>query len=132
MTDTTNPDYYQSGPFECIRLAEQYSFNVGNVIKYVWRYRLKEHPKEDLQKALWYAREANIRGESFNRIRWFEKPEGGIFLSRLDPFTLIWVKMIHCKSQTEREFWNAMFDDDKNDGTKVIQALETLIEETSE
>lgn len=38
MADAVNPDYYENGPFECILLAEQYSFNVGNMIKYVWRH----------------------------------------------------------------------------------------------
>lgn len=132
MTDATNPDYYESGPFECITLAEQFSFNVGNVIKYLWRYKDKGHPKADLEKALWYAKRANDRGESFNRIRWFESPynrDKG-FVSRLDAFTLIWVKLIHCKSKTETAVWRALFED-KNDGTEVIQALENLIKETA-
>ena len=33
MADAVNPDYYENGPFECILLAEQYSFNVGNMIQ---------------------------------------------------------------------------------------------------
>lgn len=41
MADAVNPDYYENGPFECILLAEQYSFNVGNMIKYVWRHKGK-------------------------------------------------------------------------------------------
>lgn len=132
MTDT-NPEYYKDGPFECIRLSEQFSFSVGNVIKYVWRYKDKGHPREDLEKALWYARNAHERGESFNRIPWFDNPHDkrGTFRSKLDALTLIWVKYLHCKSRTERDFWAAMFDDDENDGTKVIQTLEKLIEETA-
>ena len=59
MTDNVNhPQHYENGPFECILLTEQYSFNVGNMIKYVWRHKAKGHPKEDLEKALWYAQRA--------------------------------------------------------------------------
>lgn len=36
MTDNVDhPQHYENGPYECILLAEQYSFNVGNMIKYV-------------------------------------------------------------------------------------------------
>ena len=62
MTDNVNrPQHYENGPFECILLTEQYSFNVGNMIKYVWRHKAKGHPKEDLQKAL--VRETRRRGQ---------------------------------------------------------------------
>lgn len=69
MADAVNPDYYENGPFECILLAEQYSFNVGNMIKYVWRHKDKGHPKEDLQKALWSHRERKpMRLSAWNMI----------------------------------------------------------------
>lgn len=132
MTDSVNsPAHYESGPFECINLAEQYSFNVGNMIKYVWRHRMKGHPLEDLRKALWYANRAKERGEAFNRIRWFDGPGGKKFQSRLDPWTLIWIVCIHSKSKTERAFWTALLKDD-NDGATVIDAIEQLIKETQE
>ena len=60
-----HPKYYENGPFECILLAEQYSFNVGNCLQYVWRHKDKGHPKEDLEKALWYAKQAIAREEAF-------------------------------------------------------------------
>lgn len=66
MTDNVDhPQHYENGPYECILLAEQYSFNVGNMIKYVWRHKDKGHPKEDLQKALWYAKRAVEDSEGF-------------------------------------------------------------------
>ena len=40
-----------------------HNFCVGNAIKYVWRYRLKGRPLEDLQKAEWYLRKAIDNGE---------------------------------------------------------------------
>ena len=71
MTDNVNhPQHYENGPFECILLTEQYSFNVGNMIKYVWRHKDKGHPKEDLEKALWYAQRAKANGESFAAYPW--------------------------------------------------------------
>lgn len=44
--DTVNhPHHYEGVPCECILLAEQYSFNIGSMIKYVWRHDRKGHAK---------------------------------------------------------------------------------------
>lgn len=40
-------------PIECIDVTRHLNFNVGNAIKYLWRYKNK-NGKEDLQKAIWY------------------------------------------------------------------------------
>jgi hypothetical protein len=40
---------------ECIHIAEAFNYNLGNVIKYVWRAGLKtQDPLQDLQKAAKY------------------------------------------------------------------------------
>ena len=52
-----NPSYYQNHPsgVECITITRHFNFNLGNVIKYVWRAGLKStSPLEDLKKARWY------------------------------------------------------------------------------
>jgi hypothetical protein len=58
MTDSTiNPRHYKKHPsgVECIDVAEHMGFNLGNVIKYVWRAGLKNKKRlEDLEKAAWY------------------------------------------------------------------------------
>jgi hypothetical protein len=42
-------------PVECIVIAEQFNFNRGNAIKYVWRAGKKtDSPLQDLRKAVWY------------------------------------------------------------------------------
>lgn len=59
--DNTNPEYYKSGKIECIDAIEvaiqdlqgASALCVGNVIKYVWRYKNK-NGVEDLKKARWY------------------------------------------------------------------------------
>ena len=38
---------------ECIDVTRHLSFNIGNAIKYLWRYKDK-NGIEDLQKAIWY------------------------------------------------------------------------------
>lgn len=45
-----------NGDVECIQVTEHMTFNVGNVIKYLWRNGLKNgQPQvQDLKKALWY------------------------------------------------------------------------------
>jgi hypothetical protein len=49
------PNHYRQHPsgVEAIQITEHFSFNLGNVIKYVWRADLK-NGLEDLEKARWY------------------------------------------------------------------------------
>lgn len=53
-----NPFYYK-GKIECIEVIEQLeaSFCIGNVIKYLWRWKGK-NGIEDLRKAKWYLERA--------------------------------------------------------------------------
>jgi hypothetical protein len=50
------PRHYTSHPsgVECIEITEHLSFNLGNVIKYLWRADEKGAPLQDLEKARWY------------------------------------------------------------------------------
>lgn len=56
--DAINPDHYQSDPsgVQCIAISENWSFCLGNALKYMWRSGKKDSSKniEDLQKAVWY------------------------------------------------------------------------------
>lgn len=59
-----HPKHYTSDPsgIECIDITRHRNFNIGNVIKYLWRAGLKEDKDrklidkqvEDLNKAIWY------------------------------------------------------------------------------
>lgn len=51
-----HPAHYASHPsgVECIEIVEHMSFNLGNVIKYLWRADEKGAPLDDLKKARWY------------------------------------------------------------------------------
>lgn len=66
-----NPKHYTSHPsgVECIEITQHYNFNLGNVIKYIWRAGLKDDnaPIQDLEKARWYLdREISRRKELEN------------------------------------------------------------------
>ena len=66
MNDPVNHPQHYTGrniDYECILLAKQQYFCAGNVIKYLWRYKDKGTPIEDLKKARWYARKAAMRHE---------------------------------------------------------------------
>ena len=57
VSDAVNPSHYKSHPsgVECIQVTEHMSFNLGNLVKYVWRAGLKtDDPLDDLNKAKWY------------------------------------------------------------------------------
>lgn len=51
-----HPSHYTSHPsgVECIDIARHMSFNLGNVLKYIWRAGKKEKEIEDLKKARFY------------------------------------------------------------------------------
>ena len=60
-----HPKHYTShkSGIECIQITEHMSFNIGNVIKYLWRADEKGAPIDDLRKARWYLdREIKKRG----------------------------------------------------------------------
>jgi Protein of unknwon function (DUF3310) len=60
MTDdpVRHPSHYTSHPsgIECIQITRHMGFNLGNVVKYLWRAGLKDgQPSlQDLEKAAWY------------------------------------------------------------------------------
>jgi Protein of unknwon function (DUF3310) len=52
-----HPKHYNSHPsgVECIEIVRHMNFNLGNVVKYIWRNGLKEDIAiQDLEKAAWY------------------------------------------------------------------------------
>ena len=63
MTDEEDPEvhhpkHYTNHPsgVECIDITRHLNFNLGNVVKYIWRAGLKGGvvPTQDLKKAAWY------------------------------------------------------------------------------
>ena len=65
MSNVEHPQHYNSHPsgIECIEIARHMDFNLGNVLKYIWRHgkkRSETNPDqlsnaiEDLEKASWY------------------------------------------------------------------------------
>jgi hypothetical protein len=56
------PDYYNKGKIECIDAIEVAIADLtgieakctGDAIKYLWRWKAKENPVQDLKKAIWY------------------------------------------------------------------------------
>ena len=51
-----HPPHYNDHPtgIECIDIVEEFNFNIGNAIKYLWRAGLKGDEIEDMRKAMWY------------------------------------------------------------------------------
>lgn len=92
-----HPAHYElSHPgLECIDLTAGMSFCLGNAVKYVWRYRSKNNPVEDLRKALWYTHYAENRNEPV----------------ALTCRQLGIINALQHQSQTEQyefQFWNAL------------------------
>ena len=56
--NVNHPQHYNEHPsgVECIDIVRHMNFNLGNVIKYLWRAGLKEGNADiqDLEKAKWY------------------------------------------------------------------------------
>ena len=51
-----HPVHYRShaSGIECIQVTRHMSFNLGNVVKYLWRANFKGSAVQDLRKAAWY------------------------------------------------------------------------------
>lgn len=60
-----HPLHYTAHPsgIECIEVTRHMGFNLGNVVKYVWRADLKADALEDLRKAAWYLADEIARRE---------------------------------------------------------------------
>ena len=58
------PRHYRSHPsgIECIEVTRRLSFDVGNAVKYVWRRADKGTAVQDVEKALFYLRDARTNG----------------------------------------------------------------------
>ena len=58
MEKINHPKHYNEHPsgIECITIARWFNFNLGNVIKYIWRTGLKPNEEylDDLKKARFY------------------------------------------------------------------------------
>lgn len=55
MSEITNPPhYFKRAGVECIQISETFNFNLGNVIKYIWRAGHKDDLLTDLNKAKQY------------------------------------------------------------------------------
>lgn len=68
MPEAVNhPDHYNEHPsgVECITIVRHMNFNLGNVVKYVWRAGLKDKTPtiQDLKKAAWYLNDEIERRE---------------------------------------------------------------------
>jgi len=53
-SDPINPEYYAQGKVQCIEFIENWPFNIATAVKYMWRYKDKGNPGQDLEKAIWY------------------------------------------------------------------------------
>jgi hypothetical protein len=81
--DSINPKHYRSNPegVECIQVTRYMNFNLGNVVKYLWRAGLKDSAPtlEDLKKARWYLDNEIARLDTANLFKctcgWLGPPE---------------------------------------------------------
>ena len=112
MTDNINHPTHYTGRdigYECIAITKYQYFCAGNVIKYLWRYKDKGNPPEDLKKARWYTREAVTRHEHT-----YTTSTSGIILH----------KLIQSTTGLERVAWCGILTSDWH---TVIKALDEMI-----
>ena len=115
MNDIVNhPAHYSSRDIscECIEIVQYQTFLVGNVIKYLWRYKDKGHPVEDLEKARWYATKASIMQETVD--------------TKTGDCRTILLSLAHSTSGYESAAWVGLL---WNKWYIVLSALDMMIEE---
>ena len=79
MEKINHPKHYNEHPagIECIDVIEPFCFNLGSVIKYVWRAGLKpgEDDLDDLHKAEWFIKREIQRRERERLVSPKPKPQ---------------------------------------------------------
>lgn len=58
-TAVNHPEHYNKSDsgVETIEIARYLDFDCGNALKYLMRFRYKQKPREDLEKAIWYLKD---------------------------------------------------------------------------
>ena len=58
-TAVNHPEHYNKSDsgVETIKIARHFDFDCGNALKYLMRFRFKQKPREDLEKAVWYLKD---------------------------------------------------------------------------
>lgn len=113
MTDNiTHPTHYTSRDigYECIDITQYQTFCTGNVIKYLWRYKDKGTPLEDLRKARWYAHRAHVMQETVD-------------LNSSNCKTIL-LRLVETTSGYESAAWVGLL---QNEWHVVLLALDTMI-----
>lgn len=116
MNDVVNHPAHYAGRnigYECIDLAQHQIFCVGNTIKYLWRYKDKGNPTEDLKKALWYAHLAQEKMEP-------------VYTEVGDCESILYL-LVDSTAGNERSAWVGLT---LNDWQRTVEALDEMIKET--
>lgn len=115
MTDDVNhPKHYTDRNIghECIDITQYQTFCTGNVIKYLWRYKDKGNPTEDLEKALWYARLA-------------QKELEPVYTEVGDCESILYLLVVSTAGN-ERSAWVGLT---LNDWQRTVEALDEMVKE---
>lgn len=118
MTDNVNhPKHYtdRNIGYECIDITQYQTFCVGNVIKYLWRYKDKGTPLEDLRKARWYAHRAHMMQEQVDL--------------NIGRCRTILLRLTETTNGYESAAWVGLLE---NGWDIVLSALDTMIERKEE
>lgn len=127
MTDNTadpvnHPTHYTRGRVECITVTSQLDFCIGNTVKYVWRFRDKNNPVQDLRKAAWYLDYALTHPEVTRRptgsreqeLKWhLAQHEADLDSESIPPRELA----------LEKNFWGAIIMNDLDRARRILTLL---------
>lgn len=118
MIDNINHPRHYTGRdigYECIDITQYQTFCVGNVIKYLWRYKDKGTPLEDLRKARWYAHRASMMQEQVDL--------------NIGCCRKILLRLVETTSGYESAAWYGLLE---NKWRIALSALDTMIERNEE
>lgn len=65
--------YAEVSPVECIDVIRYLPHSLATSVKYVWRFRHKWNPTEDLDKALWYLDDFMLNIHNSLTVDWVEQ-----------------------------------------------------------
>ena len=89
---------------ESIDVVDLFSFNLGSCMKYAIRFRDKDNPVMDLEKAIWYARRINNSlTKSKKAIKQLKKHKNILVIYRNKAKDIVTCETINCFIECKKE-----------------------------
>lgn len=117
-----HPHHYTSSKYgiECIEISRNLNFQLGNAFKYLYRCKEKNAFEEDINKAIWYLKDAVIYPKIIDlddlTLYTFKKNMTHIIsVEEISAIRAVFIEILNCVSnKTAPKFQSSIYDDLRN------------------